>query len=209
LSSPAIAPGEPLATTAGDRPYALARPLGWWGVVGLIATEATLFGLLLFVNFYLRANADAWPLGDIADPELVKSGIRSVILVGSSVPVALAERAQRRGHQRAFRRWLGVTLALAAVFLAGHVEEYVTLWSEFRPDTNAYGSVFYTITGLHALHLVVGMAVLTYLLVQSARGRYDGVPEPHGVSAGILYWHFVDAVWIAVYTSLYLSVTLS
>lgn len=202
-----MAAGEPLPTSAGS--YAVSRPLGWWGVVGLIATEATLFGLLLFVNFYLRANADRWPPAGTADPELVKSGIRSVVLIASSIPIVLAERAHRRGALRAFRRWLVLALLMASVFLAGHVQEYFELWPELRPDSSAYGSIFYTLTGLHALHLMVGMAVLIYLLVQSSRGRYDGQRDPTAVASGSLYWHFVDVVWVAVYASLYLSVTLA
>lgn len=174
----------------------------------LIVTEATLFGLLLFVNFFLRSNATQWPPLGIEDPELKLSGIRSAILLGSSVPIALAERACRRRDQSAFRRWLVATFLMGSLFMVGHVQEYVMLWPKFTPSTNAYGSVFYTVTGLHALHLLIGLAVLTYLFTQSLRGRYDGQSEPSGVLAGILYWHFVDAVWVAVFSSLYLSVTL-
>lgn len=200
--------GQPLATSS-SRPHPGSRSLGWWGVVLLICTEATLFGLLLFVNFYLRANAGQWPPKGIEDPELVKTSIRTVILLGSSLPIALGERACRRGDQRAFRRWVATAFTMGALFLAGHVQEYIELWPKFTIHTNAYGSIFYTLTGLHALHLIVGMVVLAYLYVQSSRGRYDGDPEPNSVAAGSLYWHFVDAVWVAVFTSLYLSVTLA
>lgn len=202
-----VAPGRPLRSSAA-RPHPGSRSLGWWGLIFLIATEATLFGLLIFVNFYLRANAAQWPLGGIEDPELKLSGIRSVILLGSSIPVALAERASGRGDQPAFRRYLAVTFTMGAVFLAGHVQEYVVLLEKFTWRTNAYGSIYYSLTGLHALHLIIGMTVLAYLFTQSWRGRYDERPSPSAASCGILYWHFVDVVWVAVYSSMYLSVTL-
>jgi heme/copper-type cytochrome/quinol oxidase subunit 3 len=181
------------------------KPLGWWGTLGVIATEGTLFALLLFVYFFLRANNHPWPPSGIARPELVKSSIRSVILIASSVPVALAERALKRGDVRRFRRLVIVTMFMGAIFLVGHAMEYLDLSKTFTPTTNSYGSVFFTITGLHAVHLFIGLLILGYLVVQSLRGRYDEGGSPNGVVCGILYWHFVDAVWLAVFASLYLS----
>ena len=183
------------------------RPLGWWGMVLLITTEATLFSLLLFANFYLRANNHPWPPAGVEKPKLLLSGIRSFILWGSSIPAALAERALRRDDLRRFRAMLVAALVMAAVFLAGHIQEYVELSAKLTPTDSAYGSSFYTITGLHAIHLLVGMVVLAYLVVQSLRGRYDPGRPRTGATCGIMYWHFVDVVWLAVYPSLYLSVT--
>ena len=205
-ATPAVL-GRPLLS-APAKAHPGSRSLGWWGVVFLIATEATLFGLLLFVNFYLRSNTASWPPGGIEDPELKLSGVRSVILLGSSLPVALAERAAKRGDQAKFRRWIGVTFTMGAVFMAGHIQEWYVLLPKFTWRTNAYGSIWYTVTGLHALHLIIGLGVLAFLWVQSWRGQYDDRPDASSVSCGILYWHFVDAVWVAVYSSLYLSVTL-
>lgn len=184
------------------------RPLGWWGTILLIGTEGTIFALLLFVNFYLRANNHPWPPPGIEKPELIKSGARSILLVGSSWPAALAERALKRGQVRRFRGWLALTFAMASAFLYGHIAEYLELSKKFTPTSNAYGSVFYGITGLHAIHLVVGMMVLAYLFIQSLRGRYGPGRSHTGVECGLLYWHFVDAVWVAVFSSLYMSVTL-
>lgn len=181
------------------------KPLGWWGTIGMIATEGTLFALLLFVYFFLRANNHPWPPPGIARPELVKSGARSVILLGSSVPVMLAERALERGDVRRFRRLVLLAMCMGVAFLAGHVLEYLDLSRKFTPTSNSYGSAFFVITGLHAVHLFVGIVILGYLVAQSLRGRYDQGGRPNGVVCGALYWHFVDAVWIAVFSSLYLS----
>ncbi len=187
-----------------DTPAA-GRPLGWWGTVGLIATEGTLFGLLLFVALYLRANADVWPPAGVEDPELLRSGIRSAILIGSSIPAFLASRALRAGRVRRFRTLIVVTVVMGTVFLLGHVREFVHLSEKFTPTSHAYGSTFYVITGLHGVHLVIGLIVLAYLWVQATRGRYDAGGEPVGVQCGLLYWHFVDAVWVGVFGVLYVS----
>lgn len=195
------------ATTATATPRMGTRPLGWWGTVLLIASEGTIFALLLFVNFYLRANNHPWPPPGIDKPELFKSGIRSILLIGSSIPAALGHRALERGELRKFRAYIGLTLTLATVFLLGHIQEYIEESPKFTPTTHVYGSVFYGITGLHSIHLIVGMIVLAYLMIQSLRGRYDSGGSHTGVTCGIMYWHFVDAVWVAVFASLYLSVT--
>lgn len=181
------------------------RTLGWWGVVTMIATEGMLFALLLFVYLQLRANADRWPLGDIAGPELVESGLRTVVLFMSSVPIHLADRAAHAGDQRELRWSLALTWVMGALFLAGHVDEWAKLLAEFTPATNAYGSAFYTITGFHALHVAVGLVVVAYLWAGAVTGRY-GPGHATGVTTGAMYWHFVDAVWIVVYGTLYVSV---
>lgn len=194
--------------TATISPSVGQRSLGWWGTMFLIATEATLFGLLLFANFYLRANNHPWPPPGIKKPELRLSTIRSIILWGSSIPAVLAERALKRHDIRRFQVWITTTLLMASLFLAGHIQEYIKDSHEYTPTSNAYGTSFYTITGLHAIHLVVGMIVLGYMLLQSARGRYAESSRHTGPECGLLYWHFVDVVWLAVFPSLYLSVAL-
>jgi len=183
------------------------RSVGWWGTVGLIATEGMLFALLLFGNFYLRARSAEWPQGGIEDPELAKSSVRTLVLLASTIPAVVAERAVKAGRRGQAIAGLTLTILMGTAFLLGHVDEYRTLHEQFRPSTNAYGSVFYTVTNLHALHVAVGLVILTFLLWRMLADHYRGGRiEP--VENGILYWHFVDVVWVAVYTCLYLSVSL-
>lgn len=184
------------------------RTVGYWGTVLMIVTEATLFALLLYAYNQLRIGAERWPLGDIEDPELVKSGFRTVVLLASSIPMHLADRAAERGDRSQLRWSLAVGWTMGALFLAGHVDEWTTVLREFTPATNAYGSLFYAITGLHALHLVIGLAVAAYLWL-GAVGEDVARPSAATVKNGVVYWHFVDAVWIAVYGLLYLSVALA
>lgn len=200
IERPPVDDRVPLVDTA----YA-ERPLGWWGMIGLFATEGTLFGLLLFVAIFLRANNHPWPPPGIDRPELVKSTLRSVILFASTIPAVLAERALKRGEVRRFRWLVGLTMAMGTSFLVGHTLEYLRLSKVFTPTTNSYGSVFFLVTGLHAVHLFVGLLILGYLVVQSLRGRYNQGGSPTGVMCGIMYWHFVDAIWVAVFGVLYLS----
>jgi heme/copper-type cytochrome/quinol oxidase subunit 3 len=202
MAAPSTTGAQPVPTLAAVH---TGRSPGWWGTIWLIGTEAMLFGLLLFGNFYLRANAPSWPLGGIPDPELAQSGIRTVVLLGSTIPALVAERAARRGDRPLLIAGLALTALMGIAFLAGHVDEYVTLWPELQPSTNAYASVFYTVTMFHALHLLVGVIVLGFLLWRVLVG-HGGARRPEPIENGILYWHFVDAVWVFVYSSLYLSV---
>lgn len=184
------------------------RSLAWWGMVMAITTEAMIFALLLFAWFYLWTRADRWPPpGDpITELNAFTLG-RTALLLASSVPVQLAERRVKAGDRRGMLGWLALGWAMAAVFLGGHVDETLTMWSELRPSTDAYGSLVYLITNLHALHLIIGLAFLAFVFGRGVRGRYtDGDPGGHGdVVVTVLYWHFVDVVWVAVFSSLYLA----
>lgn len=195
-------PGEVVA-----RRYALARaegrPLAWWGVIMLSITEAMLFGMLLFTYFYLWGVSSEWPPAGVSPPELRVSAVRTVLLLSTSGTVWLAERGLRRGDRRATTGWLWATVILAGVFLAGHAEETHKILSAFRWDDHAYGSIFYVITNVHAAHLTIGLLVFAFLMVRLARGAAGPDAEAQ-LATGGLYWHFVDAVWVFVYTSLYL-----
>lgn len=185
-------------------PTAQGQPVGWWGVMLLCTTEAMLFALLLFTYFYLWTRATDWPLGGIPEPELLQSGIRSLLLWSSSATMHLADSGIRGNKRR--RAVLGLlgTIVLAGVFLAGHAAEFVKAVSEYTWQTNAYGSLFYTITNFHAAHLAVGVAMITFTLVGVLRGRFDA--DRHlTVQNTTIYWHFVDIIWVVVFASLYLA----
>jgi heme/copper-type cytochrome/quinol oxidase subunit 3 len=205
VASPPAGPAAPLEPPA--RPRSSGRTLGWWGMVCLIATEGMVFALLLFAWFYLRANSPRWPQGDIHDPELLKSGIRTAVLLGWSIPVYLGAKAIKQGNRGRMVVAFSVALLMALYFTVTHFLEWIELWKEFTPGTNAYGSAFYTITGLHITHVVIGMVALSFVCFRGMAGRYDGEHHSTVVNAS-MYWHFVDVVWIFVYSSLYLSTSL-
>ena len=112
--------------------------------------------------------------------------------------------AIRRGNIRRFRLGVGMAMLQGATFVGMQCWEYLDNIKDVKPWTNAYGSLFYTITGFHGLHVTVGLLMFLWVLVYSSRGRWTA--QNHGpVQNVILYWHFVDAVWIFIFTSLYIS----
>lgn len=179
------------------------RSLAWWGMTLTILTEGMLFGLLVFVYFYLYSVADEWPLGGIEPPELLRISIRTAVLLASSATMSIAERAMRRGRTGWTATFLAATFGLGGAFLAGHVLEMVRLVEEFTWSTNVYGSLFYVIVNFHGLHLAVGLVMLLMTGVALRRGRFSA--ERHdGFTVAGMYWHFVDVVWVFVFPTLYL-----
>ncbi|HEY7064797.1 MAG TPA: cytochrome c oxidase subunit 3 [Chloroflexota bacterium] len=197
MSARAIpASGRLPATTTG------ARATGWWGMVLLVATEATLFACLLTSYFYLRASNATWPLGDIEKPSLLLPGILTVILLSSSAPMHWAERSIRRGDGGRLALGLAISFLLGATFLSLQVIEYSR--ESFTPQTNAYGSLFFTITGLHGAHVLIGLLMSAVVQLRTWLGQFTA--RRHlAVQNVALYWHFVDAVWVFVFLSLYVS----
>ncbi|MCC6383001.1 MAG: heme-copper oxidase subunit III [Dehalococcoidia bacterium] len=178
------------------------RATGWWGMVVLIATEATLFAALLSSYFSLRSGADVWPPAGVPKPEFSLAGPGTAILLSSSATMVWAELSIRRGRQGRLRAGMAVTSVLGLVFLAIQSIEYAT--SEFTPRTNAYGSLFFIITGIHGLHVAVGLCMLAVVQLRAWLRHFDA-ERNLAVQNVSLYWHFVDAVWIFVFASLYIS----
>jgi heme/copper-type cytochrome/quinol oxidase subunit 3 len=178
------------------------RPVGWWGVLCMIATEAMLFVGLLSSYFYIWASSAHWPQGGIEAPELARISIFSIVLVGSSIPIFLAEWASHRGRMSLTRAALFLAFVMGAVFLANQVLEYRDLGFGWRD--NAYAAMFWIITGLHGLHVLLGL--LMSLVVQ-AKGATARLAQHDDISVQVfaLYWHFVDGVWIFVFASLYFA----
>ena len=147
-----------LATAVEPAPAARrGRSTAWWGMVLVIATEAMIFAGLLSSYFFVRAGAVEWPQGGIEEPELARVSIFTVVLLGSSLPLFWAEAGIRAGNVRRLRLGLLLSFVLGAVFLANQALEYEEL--QFGWSDNAYGSLFYGITGLHGLHVAAGLAM--------------------------------------------------
>jgi heme/copper-type cytochrome/quinol oxidase subunit 3 len=187
-------PPPPPASRGYDR--------GFWGMAMVIATEGVIFLGLVSSYFFLWASSPRWPQGGIEPPDLPRILIFTPILLLSSVPVFWAEAAIRKGNVRQLRIGLFIAFVMGAAFLVNQVLEYRELTFGWRD--NAYTSIFYTTTGLHGLHVLVGLLISVVVQLKAALGRYT--PERHvNVQVFSLYWHFVDAVWIVVFTSLYLA----
>jgi heme/copper-type cytochrome/quinol oxidase subunit 3 len=186
------------AAEVGERGY----PLGWWGMVVLIATEGTIFLALLGSYFFLRAGSATWPQDGIRPPDLFRISIFTVVLLASSLPLFWGESSIERGHVGRLRIALLVSFLMGLAFLVNQVIEFHQL--EFNIHENAYASIFILTTGLHGLHVLAGLLISLVVQLKARLGRFSA--DRHlTVSVFSLYWHFVDVVWIFVFSSVYLS----
>jgi len=174
---------------------------GWWGAVTLIVTEAALFTYLLFSYYYVAVqHGRDWLPSKL--PGFLLSGPNTVALLASSLLVWRGEMLVKRGRNGAAALWLGGGAALGAIFVV--VQYFEWRDKDFGIVTSSYGSLYFTITGFHVMHVVVGIAVLLALTLWTALGYFD--PKRNAaVSAGALYWHFVDVVWLALFTTFYVT----
>jgi cytochrome c oxidase subunit III len=180
------------------------QEVGWWAMVLLCMSEAALFAYFIAGYFYLGAVNPAWPPAGTDVPKLQLPLIMTGLLVSSSIVLVAAERQRAHGKRAAYRASMAVTILLGTGFLSLQALEYRDKLAHFKPTSNAYASLFFTITGFHGAHVAFGLLLLLLTLFRDALGRID--PErPVAVKVSSLYWHFVDAVWLLILTSLYLS----
>lgn len=174
--------------------------LNWWGMVFFIASEALIFANLIAGYLYLEIRGQhAWQL-----PNIVIPAVFTVILLSSSATIIVSERAMRRGDLRQTAIWLTITIVLGTIFLGGQVFEYITLMSEgFTLSTGTFGSSFFLLTGFHGMHVAIGIIFLIVCLIRVLRGHFTSRAH-FGFEAGAMYWHFVDVVWIFVFSVVYL-----
>lgn len=193
--------GEALAMGASGR-----RSYGWWGMAWLIATEATLFAALLVSYFYLRfQSGPQWPPGGIEEPHLTLPLAMSAVLLASSLPVHLAEKEIQRDRMASSAVLLAAGFALGAAFLVLTLAvEWPEALKEFSPTTGVYGSLYFTITGFHSAHLLVGLAFSLWVQMRLWRKGFNGRAHLPVTLFG-MYWHFVDLVWVFVFAVVYLS----
>ena len=180
------------------------QEVGWWAMMLVCLSEAALFAYFLVAYFYLGTENPAWPPAGIENPKLQIPLAMTALLVSSSIVLVVAEKQREHGRRTAYRLATLVTVLLGAGFLALQATEYRDKLRSMGPSEHAYSSLFYTITGFHGAHVAFGLLLLLYTLMRDVFGRID--PErPIVVKVTSLYWHFVDVVWLAILTSLYLS----
>lgn len=188
----------PAALPLGNR---LTRSPGWWAMVWVIATEGALFAYLLFSYFYLASQSRGpWPPDGPLDLKLALPN--TVLLVISSLVLIWAERGIERGERMRLRIGLLVTFVLGLIFVVIQGIE----WSHksFGPSSSAFGALFYTVTGFHGAHVILGLLMLLVVQVWAWMGTFTA--ERHlAVTNAAMYWHFVDVVWLCVFVSLYLT----
>jgi cytochrome c oxidase subunit 3 len=174
------------------------RKLGMWL---FIATEVMLFGALITAFLHTKLRA---PAPELSFESILLVGINTFILVASSFFVAQGLNALRAGRGRAFRLYLALTIFLGAAFLSGQAYEFWTLHGMGLTMTGSlFGSAFFTLTGTHGLHVLIGLVWAAGIFLASLR-RGKTLTSPVRFEIFGLYWHFVDVVWIALFTLIYL-----
>lgn len=174
-----------------ERDWELIKRAGLWI---FFASESVLFGLLLAARFFIEG-------GHVDEHLDQRLGVAiTSILLTSSVAAFAAESAIARGNRKLFYWGLITTIALGLVFAGGVAYEWHI--AEFN-QTESFGTIFFAMTGVHATHVLSGVVMLVLVLVQAIRGRYG--PNDYWPVAGVvMYWHFVDVVWVFYYPYLYL-----
>ena len=187
----------PIVTHATGIPTALV------GMLLFIASEVMFFGGLFATYFNARASATGvWgPPEGAHELDLPLAAVLTAILVASSFTMQFGVWAIRRGDTGKLRMWTAITLGLGVLFLAGQLYDYSELG--FGIADGVFGTVFYTLTGFHGAHVFGGAVGLTIVLARTMRGQFSAKNHV-AVEAVSMYWHFVDVVWIGVFSTIYL-----
>jgi cytochrome c oxidase subunit 3 len=175
-------------------------------VIIFIFSEAALFGGLFGGYLYNMFPAPVWPPANTPAgvPPLNVALLLSLFLISSSATMHMAEANLERGNAGGFKAWLLFTMTLGALFLGGQAFEWAKLiGGGFTVSTNAYGTFFYTITGFHGSHVLVGVILQLFILLL-ALGNKIGRERPTIVKACGYYWHFVDGIWLLVLSLIYI-----
>lgn len=178
---------------------------GMAGMVLFIASEIMLFGGLFAAYFFVRQQSDTWPpsgIEHIAPWEL--AAILSVILISSSVFAHVGILGLKSANQTLFRLGILIAIVLGTVFICGQAYEWFTLMDEgLTAESGVYGSTFYIITGFHGAHVIVGLAMLAVAFFRATQNDFTATRHVFADTA-VLYWHFVDVIWVFVFATLYL-----
>lgn len=197
-----------VADDGGSRalPPATARgaEIGRWGMLLFVVNEATLFACLVSSYFYLALESATWPPAGIGPPHLTLPLVMTAALLSSSGVLIYAEYELDHGNLARYRGGVVLTVLLGVTFLLLQAKEYAAKLGEMSPSASAYGSLFFTITGLHGAHVAFGLLFLVWSLIAGRRRPSSG-SRSLTVRNASLYWHFVDGVWLVILTSLYLS----
>jgi cytochrome c oxidase subunit 3 len=171
------------------------------GMLLFIISEVMIFGAFFTAYFFIRvAQGDPWPAHGTTLPVEV-AGVNTAILMSSSLTLHWAETSIKRGNRFGLKAGILTTFLLGCTFLFIQINEYANIG--FAPQDAAQQTIFYSLTGLHGAHVFVGLTLLLFVTIRSFRGHYS--PEAHrGIEVPGIYWHFVDIMWIIVYSTVYI-----
>jgi cytochrome c oxidase subunit 3/cytochrome o ubiquinol oxidase subunit 3 len=173
--------------------------LGMWL---FIASEVMFFGGLLAAYLHFKFRPPVDPGQELLDVVLV--GINTFVLLTSSFTVVMGLSSAKEGKKERLAGFIGLTIVLGMVFLGGQIYEFIALWNEgVTLSSSVFGSSFFVLTGFHGLHVLIGVIWAATVLLRAMRGGYSR-ENYGGIEIFGLYWHFVDIVWIVLFTLIYL-----
>jgi cytochrome c oxidase subunit 3 len=170
-------------------------------MAAILASESIFFFTLIAAYFYLRSDASNWPIAGASWPRLLFPAANTVLLLFSALSFTLGVRAVRHDQIGALKTWLVVTLVSGLLFVAGQAVEFSR--SGMQITDQAFGGVFFTLMGFHALHVLAGIVILAFLLWQASLGDFSARHHTP-VQVGAWFWYFVTGVWVVMFTALYL-----
>ena len=194
------------ALTAHDSPsdHHASQRTAVFGMTLFLASEAMLFAGLIAGYVVLRLSSPAWPPSpDLPKLPVVLTGINTVFLIASSFTYHAAEVAVKKGKKGT--AWLFLTVLLGSLFLCIQGYEWYHMHHEglWFNTGGVYGSSFFVLTGFHGLHVLIGVLMIAWALIRQLGGAYTAQSHTYLILAG-MYWHFVDVVWLFLYSVLYL-----
>ncbi len=171
------------------------------GMLLFIISEIMVFGGFFTAYFFIRvAQGDPWPAPGTTLPVEV-AGVNTAILVSSSFTIHWAETCIKNENHRGLKAGMLLTFLLGCTFLFVQINEYANIG--FAPQDGAQQTIFFSLTGLHGAHVFIGLCLLLFVTVRAFRGHYTS-KEHRGVNVPGIYWHFVDIMWLVVYTTVYI-----
>ncbi len=174
----------------------------WWGQIGLIAIETTMFTLLIASYFYLRLGVDVWPPPGTQFPHLLLPTIGVVILLASCVPSYLASEAAKKNDLGRMRLWMAVMIAMAIVFFILRLFEWHS-WN-FNWATDVHGSIMWVMMGLHTFDYIA-LLVESIVLLVILFTRRVGEKQRLGVHVDSYTWYFIVGIWVPMYLTMYVA----
>lgn len=201
-----VDPSQPTAETptsaiAAEHAHEAHPDFRVWGLLTFLMSESLMFGGFFASYLYLRGEAAAWPPAG-TEVELLLPTINTIILVSSSWVIHLGDTAIKQNDLAGMRRWYWLTALMGVIFLGGQVYEYLTLG--YGLTENIFSNCFYLMTGFHGLHVFIGVLLILGVLWRSRRAGHYGSHHHIGIEMAEIYWHFVDIIWIILFTLLYI-----
>ncbi|MDQ6826597.1 MAG: heme-copper oxidase subunit III [Candidatus Eremiobacteraeota bacterium] len=185
-----------------DQLYSETRDLRLTGFLLFLVSDVVLFSAFIFAYLYLRNSGQGWPPPGIPRLDVGFAAVNSVVLFGSGATMHFALENWKHGNFFKYANWLIMTIVLGSMFLAGQAYEYAHIKATWA-GSGIFGASFFTLTGMHGFHVFMGVCYLIILLLQSVQGKYTQ-SKFFGLTAGTLYWHFVDVIWVVLFSIFYL-----